>query len=252
MLVNGAPWPVAAVDAGAYRLRILNACNARRLDLRLDPQPPGGLVQIGTDGGLLAAPVRHEHVELAPAQRLDVVVDFTGVPPGTSVTLHNDFGAGATERIMRFDVGAAAGPGYAVPDRLSTVTPLAAAAAATRTFHFRSGDAGGGMSGWVINGAPFDPAVSAVTATLGSVEVWRLVSDFHHPVHLHLNPFQVLSRGLGAPLPADAGWKDTIDLRPAEEAAIAVRFDGYRGRYLLHCHNLEHEDMAMMAAFEVV
>jgi spore coat protein A len=76
--------------------------------------------------------------------------------------------------------------------------------------------------------------------------VWRLTSDFHHPIHLHLVHFQVLSRGSGGPGPYDHGWKDTIDLRPAEEAAIIARFDGYAGRYVFHCHNLEHEDMAMM------
>jgi spore coat protein A len=145
---------------------------------------------------------------------------------------------------MRFVVGAT-GPSFRIPDRLSTVAPLPAASV-TRSFHFRAGG-----PGWVINGAAFGPAAATVTARYGTVEVWRLVTDFHHPVHLHLNPFQVLSRGLGAPLPTDAGWKDTIDLRPAEEAAIAVRFDAYRGRYLFHCHNLEHEDMGMMANLDI-
>ena len=68
-------------------------------------------------------------------------------------------------------------------------------------------------------------------------------------VHIHLSPFQVLSRGLGGPGAFDAGWKDTIDLRPSEEAIIAIRFDDYAGKYVFHCHNLEHEDMAMMANF---
>jgi len=79
----------------------------------------------------------------------------------------------------------------------------------------------------------------------------RNTTDFHHPIHLHLAHFQVLSRGQHARGPFDAGWKDTIDLRPAEGAAIAVHFADYPGRYLLHCHNLEHEDMAMMANFTV-
>ena len=61
----------------------------------------------------------------------------------------------------------------------------------------------------------------------------------------------MLGRGIGGPGEYDHGWKDTVDLRPAEEAAIQVRFTDYPGRYLLHCHNLEHEDMAMMAAFTV-
>lgn len=249
MLVNGAPWPVAEVEGTTYRLRVLNACNARRLDLRLDPAPGDGIVQIGTDGGLLAAPLRHQHVELAPAQRLDALIDFGAYAPGTVVVLRNDFGSGSTAQVMCFRVGPRTGRPYAVPDRLSTIVPLTAAqAVATRTLHFRTGKVDG-MSGWLIDGQPFSPDTIAVAAKLGTVEVWRLLADFHHPVHLHLNPFQVLSRGIGGPGEFDAGWKDTIDLRPAEEAAIAVRFDGYAGKYVFHCHNLEHEDMAMMANF---
>jgi spore coat protein A len=87
---------------------------------------------------------------------------------------------------------------------------------------------------------------------LGQVEIWRFYSDLHHPVHVHLDPFQVVSRGGRDPGEFDGGWKDTIDLRPTEYADVAVRFTDHVGRYLLHCHNLEHEDMAMMAAFATV
>jgi FtsP/CotA-like multicopper oxidase with cupredoxin domain len=85
----------------------------------------------------------------------------------------------------------------------------------------------------------------------GQVERWRFSSDLHHPVHVHLAQFQVLSRGSGGPHPPDAGWKDTVDLRPADDVEVAIRFPDLPGRYVMHCHNLEHEDMAMMAAFEV-
>jgi FtsP/CotA-like multicopper oxidase with cupredoxin domain len=68
---------------------------------------------------------------------------------------------------------------------------------------------------------------------------------------VHLVQFRVISRNGHAPGPHDAGWKDTVDLRPAEAVAVLVRFSDYRGRYVLHCHNLEHEDMAMMATFVV-
>ncbi|TQS45316.1 multicopper oxidase family protein [Cryptosporangium phraense] len=249
MLVNGVPWPVATVVGASYRLRLLNACNARRLDLRLDPSPDGGLTQIGSDGGLLAAPVRHQHFELAPAQRLDAVVDFSGYRPGTLVTLRNEFGEPGMDRILCFRVGSPVSDDFVLPERLSTVEDLRTAdAAVTRTFRFRRGNVGH-TTGWVIDGQPFGPDVVAAACRLGTTEIWRLTADFHHPVHLHLNPFQVLSRGLGSPLPSDAGWKDTIDLRPAEEAAIAIKFDGYPGKYVFHCHNLEHEDMAMMANF---
>jgi FtsP/CotA-like multicopper oxidase with cupredoxin domain len=94
--------------------------------------------------------------------------------------------------------------------------------------------------------------VAAATPRLGATEVWRFVTDFHHSVHIHLIQFQLISRDGQAPGPYDAGWKDTVDLRPAEEAAVIARFTGYRGRYVMHCHNLEHEDMAMMATIAVI
>jgi len=249
MLVNGVPWPVARVDGASYRLRILNACNARRLDLRLDPPPARGIMQIGTDGGLLAGPIHHNHFELAPAQRVDMVIDFSSYPPGTEVTLLNDFGDGNMSQVMRFVVGDATGDSFSIPDRLSAIETLSRDdAVVTRTFRFEAGDVNH-RDGWLIDGRPFHPDDIAAAPALGTVEVWRLIADFHHPVHIHLAPFQVLSRGNGGPGQFDAGWKDTIDLRASEEAAIVIRFDGYRGKYVFHCHNLEHEDMAMMANF---
>jgi spore coat protein A len=251
MLVNGAPWPTATVDRAAYRVRILNACNARRLSLRLDPPPPGGLVQIGSDGGLLASPLHHDHVELAPAERTDLVVDFGGYPAGTVVRMVNDLDAGRMADVMVFRVGPDVGPTYTTPDRLSDLEPIdPAQAVAVRTLQFHAGRING-TRGWLINGAPFDPDTATVTVAPGSVEVWRLITDLHHPIHLHLQPFHVLSRGITGPGPYDAGLKDTLDLRPAEEAAIAIRFGTHPGRYVFHCHNLEHEDMAMMATFDV-
>lgn len=249
MLVNGTPWPVAKVDGAKYRLRIVNACNARRLDLRLYPRPDDSLVQIGTDGGLLAAPIRHEHFELAPAQRVDIIVDFSGYEPGTAVTLLNDFGDANMSQVMRFQVGDRIEDPFIVPETLSAIETLTAdQAVTTRTFRFQSGDVGH-TKGWLIDEQPFSPDNISASPKLGTVEVWRLIADFHHPVHVHLNPFQVLSRGIGGPGAFDAGWKDTIDLRPSEEAAIAIRFDDYSGKFVFHCHNLEHEDMAMMANF---
>jgi spore coat protein A len=96
----------------------------------------------------------------------------------------------------------------------------------------------------VIDGRPFDPRRIDLTPRLGATELWRIRSDLHHPVHVHLVHFQVQG--------TEPAWKDTVDLRPGQTAELLMRFDGYPGRYVLHCHNLEHEDMAMMAAFEVV
>ena len=104
----------------------------------------------------------------------------------------------------------------------------------------------GGRAAGDLLGEAFDPARSNADVRLGTSEVWRLTSDFHHPVHLHLGHFRVLSRGIGGPGPYDDGPRDTIDLRPAEQATIEVSLTDYAGRYVFHCHNLEHEDMAMM------
>ncbi|HEY1573875.1 MAG TPA: multicopper oxidase family protein [Pseudonocardiaceae bacterium] len=251
ILVNGKPWPLASIPAVRHRLRILNASNARRYRLALDPPPPGGggLVQIGSDGGLLDRPRAHDAIEIAPAERFDVVVDFGRYPVGSRVTLVNRFGSGSTAVVMRFHVTRREHDDTRVPTTLSTTPPLdPARAVATRTLLFS--DHGSGAMGWQINGRAFSPGYAAATPRLGTTEVWRLISDFHHPIHLHLVQFQVLSRGLSGPGEYDAGRKDTLDLRPAEEAAVVTRFDDYPGRFVFHCHNLEHEDMAMMANFE--
>ncbi|MEU1630096.1 multicopper oxidase family protein [Streptomyces sp. NPDC020096] len=251
ILVNGAPWPVLDVQRLRYRLRVLNASNSRIYKLELDPQPPGGdaLVQIGSDGGLLERPVRHDALAMAPAERFDLVVDFARYRPGTRVRLVNRLGSGTTAEVMRFDVsGASRTPAdeTAVPARLSTIERLdPRRAAVTRTFHFQRSEG----VGWTINGMAYQPGRAIAAPKLGTTEVWRIVSDFHHPIHVHLNPFQVVARDGRAPGPYDAGWKDTVDVLPGQSAEFAVRFTDYPGRFLVHCHNLEHEDMAMMADF---
>jgi FtsP/CotA-like multicopper oxidase with cupredoxin domain len=255
MLVNGAPWPALEVDAARYRLRLLNGCSSRRLDLVLDPPPPVGAMftQVGSDGGLLTTPIAHEHLVMAQAERFDVLADFSKYRVGTHVTLRNRFGSGPTGVVMRFVVARRAGddsaPADRLPDQLSEIEPLDTTGARVREWSFTRGEVHG-RSGWVINGEPFDPEVTATTVPLGKTEIWRFRTDLHHPVHVHLDPFQVIGRGTSrSPGPFDHGWKDTVDVRPAEYVDVAVRFTDYAGRYLIHCHNLEHEDRMMMAAF---
>src|SRR5215203_2658260 len=106
ILVNGAPWPYLEVSNTRYRFRVLNASNARFYDLALDPPPSGGkpFVQVGSDGGLLEAPISHERILTSPAERFDVVIDFSRYPVGTQVTMKNLAGEGRTRDVMRFDV----------------------------------------------------------------------------------------------------------------------------------------------------
>jgi len=248
ILVNGAPWPVLEVAAARYRLRLLNASNARRYRLALDP-PRTPLVQIGSDGGLLDRPVDHTEILLAPGERCEVVVDFAAFAPGAEVTLRNGLGAGDAGAVMRFRVTRRGSDDSRVPQTLSRIEPLRPERAVrTRAWSFRRA-ATGEHPGWLLDGRAFDPARIDAEVRLGEVEIWRFISDVHHPVHVHLDPFQVLTRRGGDPGPHDAGWKDTVDLAPNESVEVAVRFTDYPGRYLVHCHNLEHEDMAMMAAF---
>jgi spore coat protein A len=255
ILVNGAPWPVHEVDAARHRLRILNGSNARHYELEAvgDDGRLLDLVQIGADQGLLDAPVTHRLLPIAPAERYDVIIDFSGVQVGGLVRIVNRLGSGRARDVMAFRVARNAPDDSRIPATLSDDLPTwhRSDAVRVRDFSFRAGRMRGDH-GWLIGGLPFDPTRSDVTVDLGDVEVWRLVADVHHPVHLHLVGFRILSRGGRPPLPHDAGLKDTVSLRPGESAEIITRFDGYRGRYLFHCHNAEHEDMGMMANLDVV
>jgi spore coat protein A len=252
ILVNGAPWPNLEVSNTRYRFRILNASNARRCELALDP--PGAassFIQIGSDGGLLAAPIHHRTIRIAPAERFDVVIDFSQFRVGAAVTLINKAAGGTPAgQIMRFHVTRSERDDSQVPATLATDVPEPdrSAATVTRIFNFSYRR---GMKSWNINGKPFDPARMDATPKLGATEIWQLQTDFSHPLHIHLGHFRVLSHS-GRPGPYDAGWKDTIDLGPGQTANILMQFSDYRGRYVFHCHNLEHEDMAMMGNFEVV
>jgi spore coat protein A len=254
ILVNGRPWPIAEVDAVRYRLRWLNASNARRYQLVLEPPPPGGhgFQHIGSDGGLLSAPIGLDSLIIAPGERYDVVVDFSRYPVGTEVTVRNQLGRKSTANVLRFVVTRTATDASRVPPTLSTIERLQRSAVQNvRTFVFRRGVVAN-RQGWRINDLPFDPAFPMATIRAGSTELWRITTDVHHPVHIHLAPFQVVSRQGRPPRASDTGWKDTLDLLPKETAELLVRFPALPGRYVIHCHNLEHEDMAMMASFLIV
>jgi FtsP/CotA-like multicopper oxidase with cupredoxin domain len=122
LLVNGAPWPFMEVTNTRHRFRILNASNARDYGLALDPPPPGGkpFVQVGSDGGLLEAPVHHDLIRISPAERFDVVVDFSRYPVGTRVTLKNrEEQSGPTSEVMRFEVVRREKDESTVPERLA-------------------------------------------------------------------------------------------------------------------------------------
>ncbi|MEU8819324.1 multicopper oxidase family protein [Actinoplanes sp. NPDC048796] len=252
-LVNGVPWPRMEVSATKYRFRVLNASNARHWDITLDPPPPSGdpFVQVGSDGGLLSSPVALRNIVMSPAERFDVVIDFGLYPVGTRVVLrNNDRTVPQITELMCFDVVRRETETATVPSRLAPPLDLPDPADAVGIRHFDFTRRADGM--WGINGAMFDDRQSLAAPALGSTEIWEFTSDVAHPVHLHLVHFRVLSRSRPqSPEPWDGGWKDTVRVRPGETVRIVSRFEGWRGKYVFHCHNLEHEDMMMMANFTV-
>jgi FtsP/CotA-like multicopper oxidase with cupredoxin domain len=259
MLVNGAPWPVLEVEARKYRFRILNASNATPVRLALSPARP--VIQIAVDQGLLRRPVSLRALDVTMAERVEIVIDFSSYAVGSRVMFRNLRGEGPLNSLMRFDVVGAGRDDSVVPPFLSEFETLSATdAIQTRTFVF-SGRPTWGLPPavqWVINGEPFDPMRVDASPRLGNVEVWRFVNrgslgrTMLHPVHTHLAPFQVFRRNGRAPLLQEGGWKDTVAIDDGEEVEVLIRWNGYRGRYLLHCHNLEHEDHTMTARVDVI
>jgi FtsP/CotA-like multicopper oxidase with cupredoxin domain len=260
ILVNGAAWPTLQVERRRYRFRLLNASNATTFTLALSSAGP--FVQIATDGGLRARPAEVARISMAMAERVEVVIDFSAYAAGDSVVLRNTEKEGPLGEIMRFDIiGPAVLDNSLIPDQLSVIENLSPAAAVrTRTFtlgpraelkdHFPP-------LYWAINGNRFDPEHAQATPRLGDVEIWRFVYEKSpwkqpHPPHVHLVNFQILDRNGHPPHEYERGWKDTLRLDSGDDVNVIMRFDGYRGRYLMHCHNLEHEDYDMMMRFDVV
>jgi spore coat protein A len=241
--------------------------------------------QIGTDGGFLPKPVALKKLLMGPAERADLIVDFSGLE-GRTVTLSNDAAApfpgwgilNATENrldeLMQFRVTRPLSGGakaFSMPSSAPVRRLTAADAVRTRDFVLiERMDSSGKSLGVRINDKGYDAPVTE-TVKLGSVEKWRFINstDDAHPMHLHLVQFEILERqgydagallkgtvrALGAPrAPAanEMGPKDTATVNPGEMLTLLVKFDGYAGRYVYHCHMLEHEDNDMMRPYEVV
>ncbi len=246
IIVNGAAQPYFKVADRKYRLRILNGSNARQYTLALSNGQP--LVQIGSEGGLLPAPVSQPSIRLAPAERADVVVDFSGVPHGTQVVLQNLSGTGTTAQIMRFDVSRSANDASVVRAALRPFTPPSGATR-VRTFPLaRTLD-----GTWLIDGKAFDPDRIDVRATLGTTEIWKFqnFSSQPHPMHLHNLNFQILDINGQPPPPGRDAMTEMVNVPAGGSADIIVHFDGFKGTYVFHCHVLEHEDHGMMAQLRV-
>ncbi len=257
ILVNGAVLPFHRVKARRYRLRVLNASNFRAYALTLGPGVP--IVQIGTESGLLPRPVPRSRVVIGPGERVDLIVDFRRAAH-RSVELRSASRPGAPNRLgsktyvgtlMRFDVGARGGPDRS---RIPEGRPLPGwtAAIPDRCAHEWKITLGGGFTpGWLINGRAYNPAHVDHRVKLGTVERWRLfnATKVAHLVHVHHTDFLLLSRNGRRPPAYERGLKETFYLDPGERIEIAGRFSDHEGRYIVHCHMLEHEDHGLMAQF---
>ncbi|MFB4306668.1 multicopper oxidase family protein [Actinomadura sp. GTD37] len=254
LLVNGRPQPYMRVDGRKYRLRLLNGSNERYFTLRLGEGDGDAMTVIASDGGLLPAPVTATGITLSPAERVDVVVDFSRYRPGTQVVLHNADGTDeATASLMRFDVGRRVPDPSRVPERLGRAHDLGEAVA-TRDIEMKL-DLSIGQ--FVIDGKTFDMDRVDRQIKRGETEIWRVHNrdvqpSVPHNFHVHGTHFQVLDRN-GQPVTGhEAGRKDTVAVPIGGDVRLKVRFDRHLGRYLYHCHLLDHSSMGMMAQAEVI
>jgi len=257
--VNGRRRSYLDVDTALYRLRVLNGSNARIM--RLGRGDGGPFTLVGNDGGLLPAPVTLTSVDLAPGERADLLLDLRGLPVGTRLMLRSlaftmaggmGFMGGANLQgqaldLLELRVTRAVSDAAVLPSALPPVPgPTEGEAQRERTFRFSSQQ----MS-HRINGAEFAMERVDATVPFDQTEVWTFVNEsgLPHPVHVHATHFRVVSRsgGRGAVQAWEAGRKDTVLLHPFETVRVAIRFTAQRGLFLLHCHNLEHEDHGMMA-----
>lgn len=268
-VVNGTVWPYLEVEPRKYRFRMLNGANARFYGLSLEPQPGAATTdlvtfhQIGTDGGLLSTRIERDSLNLAPADRLDVVVDFSQFNPGDTLLMRNSGPgalAGTTDEVMELRVVAPTGADDSnLPDQLSTITRYQEQdAVRVRTLELvRDFDDNGRMI-FLLDGKKWTEPTSE-KVRLGDMEIWEFVNNtgMTHPMHLHMEAFQVLDRKNSAGEDValadyELGWEDTVSVGGRETVRIMVKFDQYTGTFVWHCHILEHEDLEMMRTFEIL
>ena len=300
LTVNGAVQPFFEVAARKYRFRLLNVgpsrfykfalvnetqqdkkkCRGRKPGQSHQHGGPnsgrgpadcfsGTITVVANDGNLLPKPVNLDSVRITPAERMDVVIDFSKADIGDEIYLVNTMdqfvGGGPTgvelpvdeaPRVLKFVVNRHAIDHSRVPNKLRKRPKIKESEIVrTRVFEFdREND------GWTINGKKLDFTRIDETVVRGSAERWILRNsgeDWSHPVHIHLEEHQIVSRsGLATTdeerLLIETGRKDVSVIDPGEELEIFMRFRDWTGRYPIHCHNTVHEDHAMMLRWEVV
>jgi FtsP/CotA-like multicopper oxidase with cupredoxin domain len=244
------------VDRAKYRFRILQASVSRGYDLRLSNGMP--MTVIATESGFVRRPIPVSSFRMGTAERYEVVLDFSSLRPGTKVTLLNTAGEDQMREVMQFVVGSTDGPRQDLPGQLNEPAfPSPANVVRERLFRF---ERSGGQ--WVINGLPWDERVVA-TPRANTTERWIFENKsggWFHPVHVHLVDFQIVRRNGRAPFAYENGLKDTAYVGENERLELLMTFrpalpvdpsQPVLGRYVMHCHNLIHEDHAMMTEFDL-
>ncbi|GAA3422550.1 multicopper oxidase family protein [Streptosporangium vulgare] len=291
IVVNGKTWPVQEVEPRRYRFRILNGCDSRFLVFKLvsnplAPRPVKTALPIwviGAEGGFLPAPVELDQLLVAPAERADVIVDFTGLPVGTEIFLINEapdapfpgppdsFADPATTgQVMKFKVVRLVSHDTSTPPCRLTLPQFQPLGPAIKHRQLSLSEQGSadfpGVSpvivqlGTVQNGKPnplrWDDPITE-NPVLNSIEVWELYNftTDAHPIHIHEVQFQVVDRQPvgGSPRPPEPwerGFKDTVIAPPGEITRVKAKFD-LPGRYVWHCHILGHEDNEMMRPYQI-
>jgi spore coat protein A len=279
ILVNGAVTPHASVGAQRYRLRLLNTSSFRSYNLQLG----GGLemVQISSEAGLMPKALKRKSMLIGPAERVEVIVDFAAAR-GKHVKLKSVKRSGSAAHklgsapyigdIMEFRVGSShATDTTASASQLLALSPLRALpgwateveAAPPPVDHTWKLQISQGLHpSWLINGKTFDPAFTDTQVTLGDVVVWKLknTTGVAHLLHLHHTDWYMLSRNGKKPPAYERCLKETFFLDPGDEVVIAGKISGgadpddpsYAGRYVVHCHMLDHEDHGLMSQFKVL
>lgn len=274
IVVNGKVWPYLDVEPRKYRFRILNASNRREYIMTLSNG--GEFVQIGSDGGLLKGPVTLKSFKIMPAERIDVIIDFSKYQ-GKQIILKNsakDSPTAGTDMIMKFNVvkPLLGEDASVIPSTIRVGhEPSIAVAEKERNVFFNSLTDHFNRPMLTINGMMWSDPVTE-EPRLDTVEIWNLINPmiFSHPIHIHLVQFKVLGRRafnvkvyedtgkisfIGEEEPPheyETGFKDTVDSEAGKVTRIIMQFKGFRGDYVWHCHFLEHEDHDMMRPMRVL
>ncbi|MCZ8513216.1 multicopper oxidase [Paenibacillus filicis] len=273
ILVNGKVFPYLDVEPRKYRFRMLNASNSRILTLKMDSNQP--FYQIGTDGGFLETTVKLNEFILMSAERVDLIIDFSQYY-GQTMILKNITKSASPETtdVMQFRVTVPlkGTDTSSLPYYLGPIVRLQSSMAKrTRYLTLVRIKDQYGRSLNLLDGKMWMDRISE-RMEVDTVEIWRIINiidDDPHPIHLHLVDFQILDRQpfdvshfqktgklifTGPPVPPhpyERGFKDTVGTPFGYVTSIIARFGPFTGRYVWHCHMLEHEDYEMMRPMEV-